>query len=244
MAPRDLLQQLAELVVDLDPVPLSEAIVDQLTAVCATVQAVFSSPAVSVATVADGSLHYVAASGVGADAIVGVELPLDRGIGGYVAATGQAIAVDRPADDPRWARDIAERTGVIPQSLLIVPVTDDHDDVIGIVTVIDRTIGSADALSIASAFAEQIAGLLVAGERGRRTASVVLDALLDSVRAGDAQLADGLQRAIPRLPGADAEIAATAAVLQRLRSADPATRGRALALIAEVVELATARRRR
>ncbi len=243
MARRDLLHQLAELAVDLEPLPLGGAVVAQLTAVCATAKVVFGSKAVSVATVDDG-LHYVAASGAGAAEIVGVRLPLDRGLGGYVATTGQSMAIDRPADDPRFGRDVAERTGLIPSSLLIVPIHDADDDVLGVFTVVDRTIGSADSLATASAFAGQISALLTAGERGRQSASVVLDALLDGVRAGDADLADGLQRAMSRLPEPDDQIAAVAAVLQRLRSADAATRAKALTLITEVVELATAKRRR
>ena len=76
----------------------------------------------SVAHVEHDHLRYVAAAGRGADAIVGTELPLGRGLAGYVAASGQALAIDEPASDPRFARDVAERTGYVPQTLLLVPV--------------------------------------------------------------------------------------------------------------------------
>ena len=44
-----------------------------------------------------------------------------RGLAGYVAVSGQALAIDEPASDPRFARDVAERTGYVPQTLLLVP---------------------------------------------------------------------------------------------------------------------------
>ena len=65
-------------------------------------------------------------AGVGADVIVGTRLPSSRGIGGFVAMTGQALAVDHPAGDARFARDVADRTGYVPDTLLVVPVLDER----------------------------------------------------------------------------------------------------------------------
>jgi hypothetical protein len=74
-------------------------------------------------------------------------------------------------------------------------------------------------------------------------ARVLLAALVDSVRNGDADLADALDRELDQLPEPDAEVAGAAALLRRLRAADSATRQRALALIGDVVDLVTTSRR-
>jgi signal transduction protein with GAF and PtsI domain len=244
MTRRDLLHQLAEASIDLQAVLVSSSISDQLDAVCSTARVVFGAQAVSIAIVRDDALHYVAASGVGSTEIVGTVMPLQRGLGGYVALTGEAIAVDRPSDDPRFARDVAERTGFIPSSLLIVPVSGPRGESIGVLTVLDRTVGTTDALGIASAFAEQLGTVLPTVDDTARGARILLDAVIDAVRSGDAHLADALGRALIRLPAEDAGVAATAVVLERLRRSDDATRERTSALIVDLVELATAKRRR
>ena len=240
----ELLDRLAELTVDLAPSPLADSAIVQLTSVCAAVGVVFGSPAVSVAILESGALHYVAASGRGSGAIVGEVLPIERGLAGYVAVTGQLLAIDRPADDPRFAHDVAQRTGLIPTSMLLVPVADERGDVVGVLSVLDRAVSSADALALATAFADHLTTLIPAARRTADQARVLLSAVVDAARAGDPELADALRAAIDELPQDDAEIAIAAAAMQRLRATDPATRRRAVALIGEVVELATAPRRR
>ena len=95
-----------------------------------------------------------------------------------------------------------------------------------------------------TAFADHLTTLLPLARRTADQARVLLLAIADAARAGDADLADALRDAIDELPERDAEIAIAAAALQRLRATDPATRRRAVALIGEVVEMATAPRRR
>ena len=109
-----------------------------LTALCALVRWSTGAAAVSVATVADDHLHYMAADGAGADAIVGTRLPAGRGIAGFAAATGQSLTVRDPASDPRFARDTAEATGYVPVSLQCVPVEDAEGDVVAVVSILDR----------------------------------------------------------------------------------------------------------
>lgn len=244
MVRRDLLDQLAELAVDLSPPSLPRSVTDQVVAVCETARLAFAAPAVSVAVLEPGGLRYIAAAGTGAEAIVGELLPIDRGLAGYVAITGQSLAVDRPADDPRFARDVAERTGLIPSSMLIVPIHDAAGDAVGVLSVLDRSIGSGDALALAGAFAAQLGSVLPDGRRASSAARLLVTAVADAVRARDEELADALEREVDQLPEEDAEIVQAAALLQRLRSADPQSRARAVALIRDVVELATAKRRR
>jgi GAF domain-containing protein len=83
-------------------------------------------------------LRFSAASGEGAAAVVGLRLPVSRGIAGWVISSGQLIAVDDVRRDPRFARDVAESTGYIPGSILAAPVETDSDT-LGILEVLDRS---------------------------------------------------------------------------------------------------------
>ncbi len=144
----DLIDQLAEVALDAAPMLDDASWLDQLTDLCTAARLAFGATAVSVAHVEHDHLRYVAASGRGAEAIVGTELPLARGLAGYVAASGQALAIDEPASDPRFARDVAERTGYVPQTLLLVPVVGRTGSAVGVLTVLDRTVSTVDALEL------------------------------------------------------------------------------------------------
>ncbi|MGC3993415.1 MAG: GAF domain-containing protein [Propionicimonas sp.] len=110
-----------------------------LTALCALVRWSTGAAAVSLATVAEDHLLYVAADGAGAEAITGTRLPAGRGIAGFAAATGQSLTVRDPGKDPRFARDTAEATGYVPVSLQCVPVEDADGEVIGVLSILDRS---------------------------------------------------------------------------------------------------------
>ena len=86
-------------------------------------------------------LRFRAADGIGADTIVGMSLPLGRGIAGWVAMTGQAIAVADVQRDPRFAKDVAEATNYVPQSLIAVPLVDATGSVSGVLEVLDSARG-------------------------------------------------------------------------------------------------------
>jgi GAF domain-containing protein len=110
----------------------------------------------------EGELVYRAASGAGADAIVGVRLPVTRGIAGWVAVSGQPLAVSDPAADRRFAQDVAESTAYVPQTLLAAPLLG-PEGVLGVLSVLDRDPERPDAardLHLAASFAARGAALL------------------------------------------------------------------------------------
>jgi GAF domain-containing protein len=111
----------------------------ELQRAVSAVRQLFGAAACSVALLErDGSeLRFRAASGAGAAAIVGVGLPLGRGIAGWVAMTAQAIAVSDVHRDPRFAKDVAEATAFVPRSLIAVPLVDDVGSVSGVLEVLD-----------------------------------------------------------------------------------------------------------
>ena len=74
--------------------------------------------------------------------IDGVRLHLGQGIAGWVAAHRQAVRLDDASRDPRHDSRIARRTGLVPRSMLCVPMV--HDGTLhGVVQVINKLDGSA-----------------------------------------------------------------------------------------------------
>jgi len=162
----------------------------ELTRAVAGIRALFAGAACSCALVDDGGdrLTFVASDGAGADRIVGVELPVGRGIAGWAALSGQPIAVRDVRSDPRFARDVAESTDFVPTSILAAPMFDAEGEVVGVVSVLDPGVHEASdwTLSVLGTLASQLASLVTARRSaarepeavrwealGRRIASVV-----------------------------------------------------------------------
>jgi GAF domain-containing protein len=127
-------------------------------------RAAFGAAACSVAVVDEdeGELVYRAAAGTGAEAIVGVRLPVTRGVAGWVAVSGQPLAVSDLRTDRRFAHDVAESTAYVPETLLAAPLMG-PEGVVGVLSVLDRDPGRENAerdLHLASSFAARAAALL------------------------------------------------------------------------------------
>jgi GAF domain-containing protein len=121
---------------------------------------IFGAGAASIALVNEekGTLEFRVAVGPGSD-IVGLSIPLDRGIAGYVAMTGQPIAVSNVQTDPRFAQDFAKSTGYMPRSILATPLLS-GDQVIGVMEVLDKISASSFGLQdmeLLGMFAQQAA---------------------------------------------------------------------------------------
>jgi len=150
---------------------------DAVQEIVAQVRTVFGAAACSFAQVeADGaSLRFVAADGAGSDAIVGVSLPLSRGIAGWVAMSGEPIRIANVASDSRFARDVAESTDYVPRDLVAAPVVDDTGETVGVLEVLDPTLEAADASQ----------DLVVLGLVGRMLGTVLrLTTLYDALGTG------------------------------------------------------------
>ncbi len=191
--PQNLLAEFAELASSVGDTVVPPALDDGLRSLTVTARVFFGAAACSVAVFDEESdeLHYVAASGAGADAIVGVRLPLGRGIAGWVAQSGQAIAVSDLSNDTRFARDVAESTAYVPTALLAAPV-EYGDQLLGVLSVLDRDdtrSGAASDLQAAGLFAGQAASLIAARAAFTDAGRVLLRALASSAHG---QLADTL----------------------------------------------------
>jgi GAF domain-containing protein len=122
---------------------------------------IFGAAAASILLVneAEGVLEFKVAHGVSNRDLVGTRLPLDQGIAGYVAMTGQPMAVSNVDQDTRFNRDFARSTGYVPRSILATPLLA-GDKVLGVMEVLDKidapTFGIQD-MELLGMFAHQAA---------------------------------------------------------------------------------------
>src|SRR4030067_1436398 len=95
----------------------------------------------------------------GKDEILRVRILIDRGIAGYVANTGQPIAIPNAQQDPRFNQEFAKSTGYVPRSILATPLII-GDRVIGVMEVLDKisapSFGMQD-MELLGVFAQQAA---------------------------------------------------------------------------------------
>jgi GAF domain-containing protein len=158
-------------------------------------------------------LVFEAVAGEGEDTLVGQRFPSSKGISGWVLTTRQPLVIDDLRHDPRHARDVAERTGYVPEGLMAVPLL--HEErALGVLSVLDRqTAFSLAEMDLLGMFANQ--------------AAIALDLLLRARRAKSAL--DGA--------GPDAaRVAAVAAALDALEDDRRAAGQRLLAALEDVLK--------
>jgi predicted Ser/Thr protein kinase len=107
-----------------------------------TAAGVFEAAAASIALVEEphGDLLYVAAWGAGADEALGMRLSKDLGIAGAVAASGRPQAIASCRSDARFASQLAEATGYVPYTMLVLPLRR-GERTVGVLSVLDRRDG-------------------------------------------------------------------------------------------------------
>jgi signal transduction protein with GAF and PtsI domain len=86
------------------------------------------------------TLEFVASDGAGSEEIVGVRIPVSRGIAGWAAMSGQPIAVRDVQTDARFARDVAESTHYVPTAIYAAPMLDAAGEVLGVASVLDPVV--------------------------------------------------------------------------------------------------------
>jgi GAF domain-containing protein len=120
------------------------------------------------AAVDDAADQLVVVVTVGANArrLLGVTVNEDEGFTGFVVGSGQPLAIEPSADDPRFADGLAPRLGRRPRTLLCVPCEDD-DIVLGAIELVDKAGGgfSFDDLELVTVLAG-IAGVALRLGRG------------------------------------------------------------------------------
>ena len=164
-----------------------------LRSVVEVARAIFGAKASSVLLLdeATNELVFEAVVGEGEESLLGQRFPAGTGVAGWVLATGTPLVIEDVARDPRFAQDVAQDTGYVPQGLMAVPLL--HEErALGVLEVLDRTTRfTMQEMELLGLFAAQ--------------AAVALD-LLQRAREAEAALAgDGRLAAVARLAAALAE---------------------------------------
>lgn len=214
---------------------------DLVTSIADAARAVFGAAACSIALVTpDGaSVVFTTVSGANEENVEGLTMPIGEGIVGWVATTGQSVAVSDLEHDPRFSSDVASVTGYIPSTILACPVETD-DRLLGVIEVLDRDetrAGAGNDLLLLSLFARQAALAIDAAARGQRIGEVLLAAFASTTP--DSDLAAELAAARP--DDDDSLLVETAAAFARLAACGPAERALAVDLLNDVGRYAARR---
>lgn len=132
-------------------------------------------------------LVFEVALGERGDMLRGTRFPIGQGIAGWVAASGQALAIADVQQDPQWTQGIGQRLGYAPKTMLAMPLLL-HDNVIGVLQLMDKDDGtpfSAADMATLGLFAQQ-AAVAIAQSRRILSLSTLMQALLkDQDQQGD-----------------------------------------------------------
>src|SRR5262245_5997811 len=71
-----------------------------------------------------------------------IRFPMDRGIAGHVASTGEVLNIPDAYESRYFNPEIDQKTGYRTRSILCVPIRDDRHEIIGVVSVINRKDGT------------------------------------------------------------------------------------------------------
>jgi GAF domain-containing protein len=126
-----------------------------------------------------GRLVFRVAAGEQGQGVIGLSIPPDQGLAGYVFSTGQALALSDVANDARFGRATAEATAYIPSSIVAVPLVDEAGT-IGVLEVLDKRDSAAFSLrdvELAGVFARQAAVAISASRIERDTAALLGEVL-------------------------------------------------------------------
>jgi len=208
-----------------------------LGSVVDTAQHLTGAAAGSIALVDGAELVFHAATGPGAEALIGVRLPVGRGIAGWAVSSGQLVALDDVSQDPRFARDVAESIGYVPRGIVAVPL-DTDEEIVGVLELLDPSPGRGglDVLSLLGRQAAlSIETALAFADFGR----TLFEAAATAV--DDADVARALRAAARQAPDRRADLATLAADLATLGQLGPPEREAAEALLRTFLDYARLR---
>jgi GAF domain-containing protein len=188
-----------------------------LQSVVDVARAIFRAKAASILLLDEESdeLVFEAAADEASEALIGMRFPSSTGIAGFVLVSRQPLVIEDVLADPRFSRETAESTGLVPKGLMAVPLL--HEErALGVLEVLDRpqdakfTLAEMELLGL---FANQ--------------AAIALDLLQRARRAQTALAGNGDLAVIARL----------AEALEQRRDEEDGSRENALRLLAELEKL-------
>jgi GAF domain-containing protein len=123
-------------------------------------------------------LVFEAVAGDEEQGLIGTRIPSSTGIAGWTLVTRQPLVIEDLTQDPRHAREIAEKTGYVPKGIMSVPLLVE-ERALGVLQVLDRphrpgfTLQEMDLLGL---FANQAAIALDLLQRSRRAKTALEEA--------------------------------------------------------------------
>ena len=244
--PADGLRALRDLAETVGPALAPPGHHERLHSVVEAAREAFAAQACSIALLDDDerTLTFTVASGVGAEGIVGLQVPVSVGVAGWVVSSGQALEITDVAQDPRWAADIAEQTGYLPRAILAAPL-ETEQSLIGVVEVLDRDAsrpGAERDLVMLSLLAQQVALAVESARLFTDSGRMLLDALATAGAADLPAVAHALDEvAADHSSPVDPDLAELGSLLARLAARGPAERRLAVRLVSDVLDFADAR---
>ena len=181
-----------------------------LRSVVEVARAIFAAKASSILLLDEASneLVFEAVAGEGEEGLLGQRFPAGTGVAGWVLATRTPLVIEDVARDPRFAKDVAEDTGYVPEGLMAVPLLSD-ERALGVLEVLDRQAKfTLQEMELLGLFAAQ--------------AAIALD-LLQRAREAEAAL------------GGDGRLAVVARVAAALEGREDEAGARLLAALEEVL---------
>ena len=150
--------------------------------------ALFEAEAASIALYepARNVLVFRVAAGEQGQGVVGLEIPPDRGLVGYVFSSGQALAIADVRADPRFGRSFAEQTQYMPRSIVAVPLVDGRG-ALGVLEVLDKRSEASCSLrdiELAGVFARQ-ATVAIRASRVERDTATLLRSVIGALTGDD-----------------------------------------------------------
>ena len=219
-------------------------LIDELRRALGEIRGLFSAAACSCARVdvSGESLTFIAADGEGAEAIVRVQLPIARGVAGWVVSSGQPILTGELSEDHRFARDVAEATDYIPETIMAAPILDADGETIGVIEVLDpvqRGTHAGQDLDTLATMANQIGAIIRLGEVYDSLGETLLLAMAGATTTDDfAAGIAGLRAA----RADDDELVAAAEAFATIAATGPEGFGLATRILLDVARFAKARR--
>jgi GAF domain-containing protein len=236
-----ILNSVARLASELGPAIKPSGHDELLKSITTAAVGIFRAAACSVALLdeATDELVFNVASGAGEEDVVGLRMPAQQGVAGWVLMSGQPIAIDDVRGDPRFAADVAESTGYVPRSIMAMPLQT-NTGTIGVISVLDRASGDARDMELLVLFAQQ-AAIAIENSRAFTDLGRVLLAALEQA-ADDPDLAHALRTASSNIPARDPQLAELAASFSELSALGADERRAAVALLSEFLNYVKKRR--
>jgi len=159
-----------------------------LDSVVLAARAIFAAAASSIFLLdtTTGELVFEAVAGEGESFLVGSRFPASVGIAGWVLESCEPVIIDDVAQDPRFARDVAESTRYVPRMLMATPVMC-GEEAIGVLEVLDAAPSVRSALAqleLLALFGQQAAVALRIVQRSRAARALLLRGTSDPAGPG------------------------------------------------------------